>query len=107
VVWDGAAVIAHDLPVFPIDAFADRILCARAGRRPVPHLRASVRDYLRIPALDSGLTLLMLLPGIIGLGASTYLAATGSTQQLSLGRWPLLTTPMSECHRPFVACRAC
>ena len=76
-VWVVAAVIVHDLPVFPIDAFADRILWARAGRRPVRHLCVSVRDYLRIPALDSGLTLLVFLPGIIGLGASTYLAATG------------------------------
>jgi hypothetical protein len=93
-VWFAGAVIAHDLLLFPIYAFADRILWARAGRRPVRHLPVSVRNYFRIPALGSGLTLLVFLPGIIGQGASTYLAATGQTQQPFLGRWLLLTAAM-------------
>jgi hypothetical protein len=93
-VWFAAAVIAHDLVLFPIYALADRILWARAGRRPVRRLPVSVRNYLRIPALGAGLTLLVFLPGIIGQGASTYLAATGQTQQPFLGRWLLLTAAM-------------
>jgi hypothetical protein len=93
-VWFAAAVIAHDLLLFPIYALADRILWARAGRRPVRHLPVSVRNYLRIPALGSGLTLLVFLPGIIRQGASTYLAATGQTQQPFLGRWLLLSAAM-------------
>jgi hypothetical protein len=93
-VWFAAAVIAHDLVLFPIYALADRILWARAGRRRVRRLPVSVRNYLRIPALGSGLTLLVFLPGIIGQGASTYLAATGQTQQPFLGRWLLLTAAM-------------
>jgi hypothetical protein len=91
-VWFAAAVIAHDLLLFPIYALADRVLWA--GRRSARHLPISVRNYLRIPALGSGLTLLMFLPGIIGQGASTYLAATGQTQQPFLGRWLLLTAAM-------------
>jgi len=93
-VWFAAAIIAHDLLLFPIYALADRILWARAGRRPIRQSRLSVRNHLRIPALGSGLTLLVFLPGIIGQGASTYLAATGQTQQPFLGRWMLLTTAM-------------
>jgi hypothetical protein len=93
-VWFAAAVIAHDLVLFPVYALADRILWARAGRRRVRHLPVSVRNYLRIPALGSGLTLLVFLPGIIGQGASTYLAATGQTQEPFLGRWLLLTAAM-------------
>jgi hypothetical protein len=80
--------------LFPIYALADRILWARAGRRRVRRLPVSVRNYVRIPALGSGLTLLVFLPGIIGQGASTYLAATGQTQQPLLGRWLLLTAAM-------------
>jgi uncharacterized membrane protein YesL len=91
-VWLAAAVIAHDLLLFPVYALADRILWA--GRRPARHLPVSVRNYLRIPVLGSGLTLLVFLPGIIGQGASTYLAATGQTQQPFLGRWLLLTAAM-------------
>jgi len=93
-VWFAAAVIAHDLVLFPIYALADRILWARTGRRLVRQPRVSVRNYIRIPALGSGLTLLVFLPGIIGQGAPTYLAATGQTQQPFLGRWLLLTAAM-------------
>jgi len=93
-VWFAAAVIAHDLVLFPIYALADRILWARAGRRPRPRPPVSVRNYLRIPALGSGLTLLVFLPGIIGQGSSTYLAATGQTQQPFLARWLLLAAAM-------------
>ena len=93
-VWFAAAIIAHDLLLFPIYALADRILWTRAGRRPLRQPRVSVRNYVRIPALGSGLTLLVFLPGIIRQGASTYLAATGQTQQPFLGRWLLLTTAM-------------
>jgi hypothetical protein len=91
-VWFAAAVIAHDLLLFPIYALADRILWA--GRRPAHNVPISVRNHLRIPALGAGLSLLVFLPGIIGQGASTYLAATGQTQQPFLGRWLLLTAAM-------------
>jgi hypothetical protein len=93
-VWFAAAVIGHDLVLFPLYAFADRILWARAGRRPARHLPVSVRNYVRIPALGAGLTLLVFLPGIIRQGASTYLSATGQTQQPFVGRWLLLTAAM-------------
>ena len=93
-VWFAAAIIGHDLVLFPIYALADRILWARAGRRPLRQPRLSVRNYVRIPALGSGLTLLVFLPGIIMQGASTYLAATGQTQQPFLARWLLLTAAM-------------
>ena len=86
-VWFAAAVIVHDLVLFPVYALADRIL--------LPSLRLSVSvpvlNYVRVPALASGLTLLVFLPGIIEQGAPTYLAATGQTQDPFLGRWLLLT----------------
>jgi hypothetical protein len=48
-------------------------------------------NHLRIPALASGLLLLLFFPGIIQQGHDTYLAATGQDQQPYLGRWLLLT----------------
>jgi hypothetical protein len=75
-------------------ALVDRIIWARRGSRPDRRRRVSARNYLRVPALGSGLTLLVFLPGIIEQGASTYLAATGQTQQPFLGRWLLLTAAM-------------
>jgi hypothetical protein len=98
VIWFAAAVIGHDLVLFPLYALADRSLSgvlrvlptARGNRTPVvPPL-----NYLRIPALGAGLLLLLFLPGIIEQGQQTYLSATGQTQQPYLDRWLLLTAAM-------------
>ena len=95
VVWFAAAIIAHDLVLFPVYAFVDRILLAGSRIRP-PRSETSVPvlNYVRVPALGAGLTLLMFLPGIIEQGAPTYGAATGQTQEPFLGRWLLLTAAM-------------
>ena len=94
-VWFAAAIIAHDLVLFPIYALLDRILLStqrvRARRREP---RVPVLNYIRIPAMASGLMLLVFLPGIIEQGAPTYAAATGQTQDPFLGRWLLLTAAM-------------
>jgi hypothetical protein len=92
-VWFAAAIIAHDLVLFPIYAIADRLLLAiqREGR-PAP--RVPVLNYVRVPALGAGLTLLVFLPGIIKQGTLTYWTATGQTQDPFLGRWLLLTAAM-------------
>ncbi len=92
-VWFAAAIIAHDLVLFPIYALADRLLRATgAGRGPVS--RAPVLNYIRVPVLGSMLTLVVFLPGIIKQGAPTFTAATGLTQDVFLGRWLLLTAAM-------------
>ena len=95
IVWFAAAIIAHDLMLFPVYAFVDRILLAGSRIRP-PRSETSVPvlNYVRVPALGAGLTLLMFLPGIIEQGAPTYAAATGQTQEPFLGRWLLLTAAM-------------
>jgi hypothetical protein len=94
-VWFAAAIIAHDLVLFPIYALADRILLS--GRRI--RLRRSdatvpLLNYVRVPAMGAALTLLVFLPGIIEQGTPTYWAATGQTQEPFLGRWLLLTAAM-------------
>ena len=96
VVWFAAAIVAHDLVLFPIYAFVDRLLsCRRARLSPVrAEAGVPVLNYLRVPALGAGLTLLVFLPGIVKQGAATYRAATGQTQDPFLGRWLLLTAAM-------------
>lgn len=93
VVWFAAAVVAHDLVLYPLYALADRVVWAGASRRP-SHPKVLARNYIRVPALGAGLTLLIFLPGIIEQGGPTYQAATGQTQQPFLGRWLLLTAAM-------------
>jgi hypothetical protein len=97
-VWFAGAVIGHDLVLFPLYALADRSMSAaltavarrRTGRVPaVPPL-----NYLRAPAAGAILLLLLFLPGIVQQGRSTYLDATGQTQQPFLARWMLLSAAM-------------
>ncbi|MGV0788232.1 hypothetical protein ABQF33_15075 [Mycolicibacterium sp. XJ2] len=90
-VWFAAAIVVHDLVLFPLYALVDRALLW--GTR-IPRLRVSLLNYVRVPALGSALTLLLFLPGIIKQGAPIVLAATGQTQDPYLGRWLLLTSAM-------------
>lgn len=96
IVWFAAAIVAHDLVLFPVYACVDRLL-SRSRARPSsarPEAGLPVLNYLRVPALGAGLTLLVFLPGIVKQGATTYQAATGQTQDPFLGRWLLLTATM-------------
>jgi hypothetical protein len=90
VVWFTAAIVAHDLVLFPIYTVTDRLLTRRRAATP----KTPMLNYIRVPALGAGLTLLVFLPGIVKQGAGTYLAATGQTQDPFLGRWLLLTAAM-------------
>lgn len=90
-VWFAAAIVVHDLVLFPLYALVDRVLVR--GTR-IPRLRVPLLNYVRVPALGSALTLLLFLPGIIKQGGPIVLAATGQTQDPYLGRWLLLTAAM-------------
>jgi hypothetical protein len=92
VVWFAAAIIIHDLVLFPIYALVDRVL--QLSERKRPDRRVPVVNYLRVPALGSGLLLLVFFPGLVEQGAHTYITATGQTQAPFLGRWLLLTAGM-------------
>ncbi len=91
IVWFAAAIVAHDLVLFPVYAFLDRILSGTLRLAPP---RVPVVNHIRVPALGAGLTLVVFLPGIIKQGAATYWAATGQTQDPFLIRWLLLTAAM-------------
>jgi hypothetical protein len=95
IVWFLGAILLHDLVLFPFYALADRSLGAgwRAvtGRAPQATSAVPPRNYLRLPAMASGLLLLLFFPGIIQQGSASYLRATGLTQEPYLGRWLILT----------------
>jgi hypothetical protein len=89
-VWFLAAVIGHDLILFPLYALADRSLTAVFRQRGLSSPRVSPLNYIRVPTLAAGLSFLLFFPGIIKQGQFTYFAATGQTQEPFLGRWLLL-----------------
>jgi len=93
-VWFAAAIVIHDLVLFPAYSLVDRLLTStRREPKPEPS-RLPVLNYLRVPLMGSALTLVVFLPGIIEQGARTYFNATGHTQEVFLGRWLLLTAAM-------------
>jgi len=89
--WLVGAAVVHDLLLFPLYAIADRsmqaVLRHRAGTddRGVPWL-----NYVRVPALLSGLLLLVWFPLILRLPAG-YPALTTLTTDPYLERWLLVT----------------
>lgn len=58
VVWFAAAVIGHDLVLYPLYTLADRVL-ALSERIPVP---VPLLNHLRVPALGAALTFLVFSP---------------------------------------------
>ncbi|ORV09971.1 hypothetical protein [Mycobacterium celatum] len=90
--WFGAAIVFHDLVLFPVYSVADQLLgvAVKYCREPLVPLR----NHLRVPALGSGLILLIFLPDIIEQGAEKYFEDTGLTQQPFFGRWLMLTAIM-------------
>lgn len=92
VVWFMAAAVVHDLVLFPLyvglDRLGGRVVTRDGGRR---------RNYLRVPALLSGLLLLLFFPLIAGFPGHGYEAITTLTLSPYLGRWLLLTGILFAC----------
>ena len=91
-VWFVAAVIAHDLILFPLYALADRsvtgALAAVRGRRTrrcvgLPHV--SPLNYLRVPTLATGLSLLLFFPESSNRDRPATSRPPGRTNNLSSG----------------------
>jgi hypothetical protein len=79
--WFGGAIIAHDLVLFPLYSLIDRV-ASRAGRAAGPAL-----NYIRIPALLSGLLGLVFFPEILRLGDHAFFVASGLHQRVFLARY--------------------
>ncbi|WP_431236390.1 hypothetical protein ACQ86B_15215 [Mycolicibacterium aichiense] len=94
-VWFAAAIVAHDLVLFPVYSLVDRVLVGAVRHRPATTTsRVPLINYVRVPLMGAALTFVVFLPGIIEQGASNFHAATGLTQAPYLGRWLLLTAAL-------------
>jgi hypothetical protein len=90
-IFFAGAIVAHDLVAFPIYSLLDAIAGRTAGVVGVG--RATI-NYLRIPALLSGLALIVWFPLILGLSDSVYVADAGHARPAYLERWLLLTAAL-------------
>jgi len=88
-VWFVVAILAQ----MPLYSLLDLIAFGRRGTQPqrAPLGAPSGVPYIRIPALLSGLLLLVFFPLILALGSGTFHAASGHYQGGYLARWLLAT----------------
>jgi hypothetical protein len=85
--WIVGAALLHDLVLVPLYSVLDRVLVGgldAAGRR-------AWVSYVRVPAMLSGLLLLVWFPLISNRVAERYRMATGQSADVYLGRWLLIT----------------
>lgn len=88
--WIVGAALLHDLVLLPLYAVLDRAVTRglrAAGRR-------AWLPYVRVPAVLSGLLLLVWFPLISGMVDRRYRSATGLSADVFLGRWLLITAAL-------------
>jgi hypothetical protein len=91
--WFVGSAVVNDLVLFPLYAGLDAALVLLLRRRPALATVAGVwwLNYLRIPAMISGLLLLVWSPLILRLSETTYHTASGLSAQPFLARWLAVT----------------
>jgi hypothetical protein len=85
--WIVGAALLHDLVLLPLYTAADRAVTGGLGAAG----RRGWTLYVRVPALLSGLLLLVWFPLISGMTAGRYRSATGLSPDGFLTRWLLIT----------------
>jgi hypothetical protein len=97
VIWFGGAALFHDVLFLPLYSLLDRVAHGWARRVHVAapaalkHPSVPVVNYIRAPALISGLLLLLYFPLILGKSEPEYFKATGHHLHGYLRNWLLVT----------------
>ena len=84
--WFVLAIVLHDLVLLPFYSVLDRV-----GRRAA---RGGAINYVRVPALLSGLLLLVFFPAISGKGNGAFHGVSGLDYEGYLARWLLITAAL-------------
>ena len=91
-IWFVGAAVLHDLLLFPFYSLLDRI--AGHPRRQTATRRPASLNYVRAPALISGLLLLVYFPLILGLSDHNYYLSTGHHLHAYARNWLLITAAL-------------
>lgn len=97
--WLIGCIVAADLVLIPVAWVLDRIAFGarpwrRTGDRTITDVPASGAAYVRVPALLSGLLLIVYAPLIFQLGKSTFMTSTGQVPSGYLFRWLYATAAL-------------
>jgi hypothetical protein len=92
--WFLAAAVLHDLVLLPVYSLIDRGASAGERRADSARLPVPIINYIRAPALISGMLLLVYAPEIFGLGERPYFRATGHHEQGYARNWLLISVAL-------------
>jgi hypothetical protein len=91
ITWFVLALLGHDLVFLPAYSLIDRILSRRPATGSGPARFARLRQHIRVPALLSGLLLLVFAPLILRKSSDEYGSRAGLSAHPYLGRWLIAT----------------
>jgi len=89
-IWLGASIVAHDLILLPLYSAVGAAAVGTIARGRT-RIRIAALNHLRVPALLSGLALLVWFPLVLGTGDSTFTSASGLSNEIYLERWLALS----------------
>jgi hypothetical protein len=93
-IWLLGAAVVHDLILFPLYALLGVLAGGALGARrsePPSRLRVAALNHLRVPALLSGLALLVFFPVVLDRAGPSFMSASGLSNEVYMQRWLLLT----------------
>jgi len=92
VLWFVGAIVAHDFLLLPVYSALGKLAAGALGAAREPtRMRIAALNHLRVPALLSGLALLVWFPLVAGAGSDTFTGASGLSNEIYLERWLLLS----------------
>jgi hypothetical protein len=91
--WFVGAAFLHDVVFLPLYSLLDRLIGRRAHRTERSGA-VSLINYVRVPALISGLLLLVYFPLIFGTAERTYVGASGHHPVGYARNWALITAAL-------------
>ena len=84
-IWLALSAVVHDIVLLPLYGLLDRV-----GRRAA----GPAVNFVRVPALLSGLLLLVFFPAISGKGEGAFRGVSGLDYDGYLARWLLITAAL-------------
>lgn len=105
--WLGGASVAHDLVLFPLYAGAGWLLARALAPGDAPsRFRIAALNHVRVPALLSGLMLLVWFPVVARRAPTTFERGTGLSADPYRDRWLLFTAVLFSASALLLAVRA-
>jgi len=105
--WLGGSIVAHDLVLVPIYTLIGVIAASvMLGRGRPSRLRIAALNHLRLPALGSGLLVLIWYPLVAAQGERSFMRVSGLSKDVYLERWLIITAVLFATSALLFAVRA-